>query len=583
MTGCGPAVTQALMPDGGEIQRLAAAALTAPLPFDRASFDCVVVGDMAPAGSLELLAPLVRRFGALYVVPNPEAPLGDDLDETLDALGMRVYVSWEQKAPDGDPAASVPGIVMAVRKTYDPVRHARTLFKAKHPDWSYEVLTNVPESFLGSQEDMARIASEKQLCLLAWERSSEPAGRLNRFALEQREFYRAVTFLPHFHQAYLCHAQFYRLLGRNDMAARLLRSIEHVAPDRVVQQQLELIPSSELVEPPEQTVPEWSGTFRPRILMVSHRHSDFGLDTLYDGLHTVLGPTHVNDFPWKPTLHGGEPEIAKGYPCTFDHPGEAHDLDWMCAKLREGYFDCVFYTDTLKQLEQELVHPLMEAAAGVPLFLLDTWDDCGDYAHATLDHMGCKSACAYFKREMLVGGEYVPRTFPMPFSYADGRVPADVSGDRPEALFWAGKRQDGLRRLYLDHIEEAFGLRLDAQYSQKEYVQAMARARIGLNIFGLGFDTVRYWELPAHGCMLLSERLPIHVPYNFRDGESAVFFDDAADLDEKLAYYLSHPDEASAIAAAGHEHFKRYHTASARARQLLGRVEHLLNGKGFGA
>ena len=76
--------------------------------------------------------------------------------------------------------------------------------------------------------------------------------------------------------------------------------------------------------------------------------------------------------------------------------------------------------------------------------------------------------------------------------------------------------------------------------------------------------------------MLLSERPPIYIPNNFRDGESAVFFDDLPDLEEKLAYYLSRPDEAAAIAQAGHEHVKRYHTTSVRARQLLGQIERTL-------
>ena len=99
---------------------------------------------------------------------------------------------------------------------------------------------------------------------------------------------------------------------------------------------------------------------------------------------------------------------------------------------------------------------------------------------------------------------------------------------------------------------------------------ALGNSRIGLNIFGFGFDTVRYWEIPAHGAMLLAERLPIDIPHNFVDGESAVFFDDLSDIEQKLAYYMEHLDEAAAIAARGHTHFMKYHTASARARQMLG-------------
>ena len=44
---------------------------------------------------------------------------------------------------------------------------------------------------------------------------------------------------------------------------------------------------------------------------------------------------------------------------------------------------------------------------------------------------------------------------------------------------------------------------------------------------------------------------------------------------EKLAHYARNPEEAARIALAGHAHFRRWHTASARARQLLARMQEL--------
>ena len=189
-----------------------------------------------------------------------------------------------------------------------------------------------------------------------------------------------------------------------------------------------------------------------------------------------------------------------------------------------------------------------------------------------MEFLGVESIAGFFKREMLACADYGPDAHPLPFAYPDRRAPEVGDGPRNTPIFWAGHREFGLRRLYLEHIESALGLKLDTVYDQAEYVRVLMDTLIGLNIFGCGFDTVRYWELPAHGCMLLAERLPIRIPHNFRDGESAVFFDDTRDLEDKLRYYLAHPDEARAIARAGHEHFKRFHTGSMRARQLLERI-----------
>ena len=77
--------------------------------------------------------------------------------------------------------------------------------------------------------------------------------------------------------------------------------------------------------------------------------------------------------------------------------------------------------------------------------------------------------------------------------------------------------------------------------------------------------------------MLLAERPPIRIPHNFIDGETAVFFDDLPELEEKLTYYLAKPQEAARIAAAGHRHFLKYHTTAARAGQLLGYLASAFN------
>jgi len=219
---------------------------------------------------------------------------------------------------------------------------------------------------------------------------------------------------------------------------------------------------------------------------------------------------------------------------------------------------------------------LVDAAGGTPLFVVDQEDDPCDNRGMALAHLGRERIDGYFKREMLACVDYGPGVFPLPLSYADGRVPDVVAGDRGTPVFWAGHRRYGLRRLYLETVEKRLGTSFDRVYTPEEYVRALADSRIALSIFGFGFDTVRYWEAAAHGCMLLAERLPIRIPHDFEDGVSAVFFEDLGDLEAKLEHSIAEPDEAAAIAQAGYEHLKRYHTASARAGQMLGWIQRVL-------
>jgi hypothetical protein len=407
------------------------------------------------------------------------------------------------------------------------------------------------------------------LCQLAMDKgASDWPERLNRFATSQEAFYRAVALKPRLSMIYQCQAEFWSRIGDDDMAGRLLRSISRVVEDKTINRRIEQIHSSTIHFP--DSTPEWTAPSKPpKILLVTHPRPHYGLDVLYDGLCTVIGASNVTDFPWKPSLHGQPPKEMANYPCMFSRPGRPMKIEDLLSKLREGVYDVVLFGDLEHQMEVEIARSIVRAAGATPLFILDQQDDPRDPRRDTKQFLNVDSFSGVFKREMLRSADYGPDARPLPFAYPDKRVPETVESPRERLVFWAGHRQFGLRRLYLEYLEATRGLSLDAVFEQEEYVHALLNSKIGINIFGCGFDTVRYWELPAYGCMMLAERLPIRIPHDFREGESAVFFDDTQTLCEKLDYYMAHPEETESIARAGHEWFKRYHTGSARARQLL--------------
>lgn len=461
-------------------------------------------------------------------------------------------------------------LVQCVRADYDPVHHAREILRAGMPVAAFDLLGGLPLEWKQPQERLARIAAEMQLCLLAWHKHAQDDQHLTRFYIAQGLFYEAIRTLPHLHQAYLCQADFWRQLGDPGMAAALLRSLQHVAPTEAVAQRIELFERASRVDASAPVPPEWRAGRPPRVLMVVHSRPHYGPDVLYDGLCRVCGPENIDDYPWKPTLHGVIPEEFRNYPCTCDQPGAPLKLDDVLARLRGGYYDLVAYSDIEQELDASEARAIADAAGNTPFVLVDGQDDPLNNAPKMRAYLERESFTAYFKREMLACVDYGANAYPLPFAYPDKRIPDRVEEVRPRPLFWAGHRMFGLRRLYLERVEQLTGLDFSPEYSQAEYARAIAEAQIGISIFGWGYDTVRYWELPAHGCMLLSERLPIRVPHNFVEGESAVFFGDAAELEEKLRYFLEHPEKAGRIAAEGRRLLLRHHTGSARARQFLG-------------
>lgn len=548
-------------------------------------FDCIVLNaaPLTHEAGIQLfgaVAPLVASNGYVLVrLPSTmETPQTHAFTAAVAEAGLRTYDSWPYGRHDGGEEGLV---CVLARQEYDPVRHAKACRIDGHPEWGHQILSTFLDFQATPEENRALAAAEKQACVLAMDRPGDQRRRLLLFNAALMHFYQVTEILPTLQSVYICQAEFWRRIGDHAMAARLLRTIQRLAPNETVSHQLADLasspqePSTQFDEP---LPPLWTACrTTPRILLITAPQPHYGLDALYDGLCEVLGDENVIDFPWKPLLHGQRAE-NEYYPCSLDRRGERRSLEEIEILLRDKYFDIVLFGALDQEVDREVVRRIVAASGSVPWYLVDQQDECADFFDDALALLDGALVCGCFKREMLQCVDYGPRVIPLPFSYPDSRAATNISEQRPETFFWAGQRWCGLRDIYLRHIENVLGETFEQKYDQEGYAAAMRRARIGLNGFGGGFDTVRYWELPAQGCMLLSERPPIRIPHNFEDGISAVFFDDLNDLDEKLKYYLANPDVVSEIALAGHEHFMRYHTSSARARQMLGWINHLSKG-----
>lgn len=504
--------------------------------------------------------------------------------ETAGNAGYHPYRQWNREntgifctgenppAPLCADATSNDTLLLLTHRDYDPRAHARAYLEMDRPNDCFEVLSMIPPERTGNSEQVAELRIEMLTALQHWARRQPEIGILHFLTKARDVFYAAVAAKPDCAPAYEIMADFWRQAGDMEMAHRLLQAgCPGTARAKDVRQPVNTPPGREETAPVLQTFAQ-----KPRVLFIMTPRAHFGLDVLHDGLCSVLGETQVVEYPWKPTLHGVAPSASKNYPCEFSHGGEPQLFEQVVQSLAGAKFDFVLYGDCEGSLDIRAVRELVRAGDSLPWFLVDQMDEPFDFRPALETRLGVRfSGC--FKREMLSCASYGPATFPLPFSYPDGKIPeTDFTRSRKTDLFWAGHRRACLRRPYLEHVEKRLERRLDEEYPPAVYAKALLDARIGLNLAGFGFDTVRYWELPAHGTLLLSERLPIRIPYNFEDGKTAAFFSDIIELDEKLTYYLNHPAETAAIAAAGRLHFLAYHTASARARQMLGWIQEII-------
>ncbi len=587
-------------------------ALPPALPLPQQYFDLLLLAEPERlASDWTSYSHTLHEYGHLLVFcPNPRywrcepvearGPTVEEVKKHAERLGLRVQAEWRAKdaaflAAPRDSRGNIlienrliPAVdeearndlacplaaVLLVKKGYNPVAHAQACRQQGHPDHGYEILSMDLASGRPDSEARLPVELEKLYCLRELIQQAPVENLLDILTRAQSSFYSIIAQSPLLPEAYHLQAEVWRLAGNSDMADRLERCIRQVSktaapvsPPR----------ARHWADPGGDIPPEWNPAKGPHnILFVLPPRPHYGLDVLYEGLCTILDQHQVIDFPSKPFLHGEiNPHFAH-YLCFFNRPALDASLDQILDLLKRGAIDCILYGDCERSLDASLGRSLINAAKNIPVFLIDELDEPANMREKTREYLGNIPIAGYFKREMLACGDYGPNAFPLPFAYPDTRIPFENPMPRARALFWAGHRRAGLRALYLDYLAEKENLPFNDKFPPHEYSRVLLDTRMGLNFFGSGFDTLRFWELPAHGCLILSERLPIRIPHPFRDGKEAVFFDDVTSLSQMIHYYLDHEEEAAAIAHAGRERLLQHHTASARARQLLAWIQHLL-------
>ena len=332
-----------------------------------------------------------------------------------------------------------------------------------------------------------------------------------------------------------------------------------------------------------------------RIVFLANPIADYLQDTVFHGLATILGSDNVIEYPALPRYHSGATP-GPGYP--------AYRLDFP-EPPRPSFREAVAAADavvigSLREGVRGHVEELLSMRSTPPIALLDGEDDF--YVrriHSRVD--------VYCKRETLVSGwgPAAYMTLRRMYRRLRRRAPSDplaqfvrpaLARDRslvPLPFAWTGPlrerrqieydvtflsppsipervlahsgvealRADGIRVRTLDA-----GERLD----WNEYMDILASSRISVSVRGGGFDTYRYWEIPAAGAMLLAETPRIVIPGNFVDGLEAVFAP-VEKLISRVPALLEGDTET--IARNGREKLLAAHTSVHRAQTVLHAIE----------
>ena len=336
-----------------------------------------------------------------------------------------------------------------------------------------------------------------------------------------------------------------------------------------------------------------------KILFIASKDPDYLQDLTYSGLAERLGKENVVDYPRHWQFHKVKKHFwsaANRYPRNLgynvDSPAAFNDKE-IESFLNKNEFDWV----ALGAAKPDALRTFLEIEHKIkaPWFFIDGGDRTeigGDFLRegGAQDFHQFQSLCRrcppalIFKRELAIG-ESIPQCLPLPFSVNTRQLsilPCALT-KRFQVVFWAVESSP-IRRKVLQSLRGKYDCSLNGtasgqkfkkyKFTGADYFKSLNQSQVALSFRGEGFDTLRYWEIPACGSLLLSERPLIQIQNNFMDRGQAVFCkNDASDLFLLIDYYLGRPDEACAIAQEGQKHLLAHHTHLHRADYILNPLE----------
>jgi hypothetical protein len=331
-----------------------------------------------------------------------------------------------------------------------------------------------------------------------------------------------------------------------------------------------------------------------RFLFINSLKSDYLEDQLFSGLTELLGKGNVIPYPVNRNYYFA----VKSYPRNmglsrgfFDY---LPDRLTNRSAIKAMEFDAVIIGSTKRDTfehYQQISHLIPRS---IPLIYIDggDWPEVGGdarrmkfeplYQNAFRD----RQPDLIFKRECLIGKEYPDNVIPLPMSFRPqaGFSPVEK---RYQVTLWCVE-SDPIRTQALQMLQGRYDCTENGSvpgqqfrsYQRKglNYLRELSASRIACNFRGVGWDTMRYWEIPGVSAFMVTQKPGIVIPDNFAHGEHVAYCkDDLSDFISLLDYYLKNEKEREEIAANGHRHLMQYHTHTRRAEYFLSMVQERLH------
>lgn len=321
-----------------------------------------------------------------------------------------------------------------------------------------------------------------------------------------------------------------------------------------------------------------------KVLFIGTSHYDYVQDLTYSGLAKLIGPKNIAEYRWNFKYH----LPIKTYPKNMGYVAGSAIGAVMAS--RNNYDVAILASN-----RPDAIEAYLKALPKIPKRTKLVFIDGGDRPEiggdiVRLASEGLKNKVLndrpfdfIFKREYMKNEQYNASTFPFPISFNLDRLPAIANfPKRYDVGFWATESHP-IRTKAFDVLAGQFDCDTNGTSKNKKmknyerrgdvYFNDLGATKISINLRGSGWDTLRYWEVPAVGGFMLSQKLDIAIPNDFEEGKHIAYCqNDLSDMLDVCNYYLKHEGKREEMAKNAQLHAKQYHTDIARAKYLLERI-----------
>jgi len=319
-----------------------------------------------------------------------------------------------------------------------------------------------------------------------------------------------------------------------------------------------------------------------KILYINNPKSEYVQEFLYTGLCKVLGTENIKQHPWNNRMYFNH----RKYPKNLNKFSITNLFKSIQAQgIKE--FDAVIVASCHPTTINAYYKIMNEIDENIPRVFIDG----GDFPElgGDFDRLGGRDIFnkiqkekpfdLIFKREYCLDKEYSDNVYALPMCFNYDLLPKIDKNYKYDVSFWAVET-DPIRTKALSMLEDKYDCKENGtirnqimkKYKRKGdfYLQEISRSKIGLNLRGGGWDTLRFWELTGMGCFVISQKLNIAIDNNFIDKEDIIYCkDDLSDLYELCDYYLANDKERERIAANARKKVEKYHTDEKRAEKVI--------------